>query len=186
MKYRYHIITPFSRWRNFPTLSKHLYPIRQLCWHPVFDADIPVQFGCRSWIEAHYSQPHPEGFFPGYWKTNWFLDHHEMDAEGRYLVLNDDDLYEEGFFDKIDAVEGELLICSMDRGGGKLMAHPDDMKCGYVGGEQLIVSGRLMKDERYEPHYEGDWGVISRLTAKTPPLFVPDAVVKFNCLPREL
>jgi hypothetical protein len=183
MRYAYHIITPFSRWQNFMTLARHLKPMG-VVWHPVFDSEISVYFG-DEWIKSMVCGKCPRGFFPGYWMTNWYLDHAPVCGIAiRYLILNDDDLYEEGFFEKVDAVDGELLICSMRRGEELLKGCAENFKQAFVGGEQLIVSGRLMREERYEGHYEADWGVISRLAEKEAPVYVPEAVVKFNCLPR--
>jgi len=190
-KYRYYVITPFSRWQHFPAVIRLLFE-QKVVWAPVFDADLPLSLTFPSWVEPHYCPPAPAGFFPGYWKTNWFFDHHVIEPEARYLVLNDDDWYEPGFFDKLDNRPGELLICSMNRGqhqppgsphpGGILDACPENLRVSYVGGEQLIVSGRLMHEHRYGPEYEADGHLIVKLSQAHPVEFVPEAQVYFNYL----
>jgi hypothetical protein len=180
MKHTYHVITPFSRWQHFAKLAT-LLQAAHVWWHPVFDYDVPPIFSA-DWLRPHFCPIAPNGFFPGYWKTNYCLDQLVWDDEARYLVLNDDDWYEEGFFNKLDEHPGELVICSMKRGESLLKACQENMRVAYVGGEQLVVSGRLLKDHRYNGHYEADGELILKLASLHAVEFAPEAEVWFNHL----
>jgi hypothetical protein len=130
--------------------------------------------------------------FVGSWKTNWFLDHVKFEPETRYCLLNDDDLYGAGFFDLLDDHHEDLIIVSMCRGdnhppgsphpGGVLIACPENMRPGYVGGEQIILAGALQKDYRLGHTYEGDWYMLAEILKHHHPRYAPEAYVLFNAL----
>lgn len=137
--------------------------------------------------------PMPAGYgFIGSWKTNWFLDHVTFDDETRYCLLNDDDFFAPGFFDRLDEHDEPFILCSMNRGdhhpkgsphpGGVLIACPENMRPGYVGGEQLIVAGKILKDYRLGVSYEGDWKLLEQLLKDHRPRYAPEAYVLFNAL----
>jgi hypothetical protein len=126
---------------------------------------------------------------------NWFLNHVEWNDHDRYIQLNDDDLYEPGFFERMDAVAGELLICTMKRGDASppkadtpaqpfhtLTACRENLNCGGVGGEQIMMSGRAYRNFRFGKGFSGDWDMIADVLANYQPNFVPEACVCFNAL----
>lgn len=193
MKYSYNILTPFSRFQNLCQMRDHIASIRVATWHLICEKkDIPFRMHIPEWMRVVECDPMPAGWFPASWKPNWFADHVELNPDARYLLLNDDDFYEPGFFQKIDEHDGEVVICSMKRGHNTppgstngpetLNARPQELHQAGIGGEQIIVSGRVLKEFRFGPPYDGDWTFISAVTAKYPPVFVPDAFVWFNYL----
>lgn len=128
-----------------------------------------------------------------------------LDAETQYMLLNDDDSVEEGFFDKIpDAYvvcvsmkrndtpfnhvvwdDWATKKCHWEDGMDVLIAHPDNMKVARVGGEQLIVKGKVLKNYRYgladsSADLPGDAQFIMRVLHEYTPAYVPDAYVLFN------
>ena len=184
MKYHYHVITPFSRFEHIVPLTHMLYHATQkrLTWHPIIDEDLKFDIASSDWIKPLRCAARVDGWFMGHYKENWFIEHSEIEDADRYLVLNDDDAYGTDFFSKIDAVEGDCLICSMRRNnkGDVLIAAPQNVVGGLIGGEQIIVSGGVLRQFRAGPSYGGDRDFIAAITAKYPPTFVPDAEVFWN------
>ena len=192
MKHTYRVITPFSRFENLAQFSRmlHKHPV---IWHPIFNDDLPFGIHNVSWIDPMYAPAATPGFNPGNWYINWFIIHARLLDDDRYLVLADDDFYEPRFFDKLDEHEGEVLICSMLRGqhqppGGvpygtsPLVAAPKNLKIGGVGMEQLVISGRLLKNFRIGPETVSDGAAIINLSKEHKFEFVPEANVWFNYL----
>lgn len=132
---------------------------------------------------------------------NRFIDD-GLDDETQYMILCDDDFVEEGFWDKIP--NEDVVVTSMKRNDTKvnhifwddfqkrighwiydydvLTAKPEEMKIGRVGGEQLILKGKILKHYRYGDNPEGDGEMIMRVLADHAPTYVPDAYVLFNYL----
>jgi hypothetical protein len=114
----------------------------------------------------------------------------------RYAILNDDDAYEPGFWDKVRSCKEEVLIPSMMRGvrtpagvsperahgTNTLVADPANMKVGHIGVEQLIVSGRILKNCRLPLTIAGDGEMICYIAATNPVTYIPDCYVWFNYL----
>lgn len=194
MKYRYHVYTPFSRKQNFTRLLNMLRPTG-VTWHLVCEfEEIPAAPLGTEWAKLMLCDHFPEGWFAGSYKKNWFLNHVEWDHEARYIMLNDDDLYEPGFFEKMDDQDGEFLICSMKRGDQcpsdsknpqachTLVADKANLFCGGVADEQVMLSGRLLRRYRFGREYAGDWSLIKDVLAQHAPAMVPGAFVWFNYL----
>lgn len=202
----YHILTPFSRFQNLVAFSKHLRSFKEvpLIWHPILDDDLPFtldgavvvnDFRIEEWIiRPVRTLAKVEGWYPVYTKQNHFADHYPLNEEElrhRFVLLNDDDFVRRDFFEKLDAVDGNVLITSMERGTPVmpkyqpfLKASPENVQYGSVGNEQLVVTGEVLKDPRwrFSPHYSGDWDYIEKVVAVHKPVFVPEAVVLFNWL----
>ena len=195
MKHTYHVLTALSRYENLAKLIRMLNP---LCvqWHVVTDADVPfrVKFD-QLWIK-HYIFDNSAVEFWARCNTalNWLLDHHPLNPEDRYCFLNDDDAYERDFFNKVDAHDGELVIASMERGHqtpsgvdpirahgcSKLVAAPENMRPGFVGVEQVIVSGRILSACRLPIATDGDGQMIEHMVKTYPAEYAPEASVLFN------
>ena len=112
-----------------------------------------------------------------------------LEPEEQYMILCDDDSVEEGFFNKIP--NADVVVTSMKRGQripsngcgyglGDLIASPDNMACGKVGGEQVIIKGKILKDFRYGLSPLGDWEMIEKVIKEYTPVYVPEANVLFN------
>ena len=202
----YHIVTPFQRWACFRPFIAMLEDAKrttpadtQLAWYPILDrfqyAGSPLEERAGSdWIHPMETEAMVPGWFMGHYKTNHFLGTYAeaLPPTDRILVLNDDDFYEPGFFQKIEKYTGDVVICSMKRGDlGKqksehptssLLAGPNSMYCGAVGGEQLIASARVMRNRRYDPDYCADFSMISQLAKAYEIQYAPEAFVWFNYL----
>ena len=178
---------------HLPLLIDMLAPM-EIIWHPVFDeGKVPEAKAEQNWIKPLWCPAMPEGYgFIGSWKTNWFLDHMDFEDSHRYLLLNDDDWYEPDFFNLLDEHGEGFIICSMKRGehqpegsphpGGVLIACPENMRKGYVGGEQIILTGAIAKNFHLGQGYEGDYEMLSKLLKQFKPRYAPEAYVLFNAL----
>jgi len=181
----YHVITPFSRMENYPVL-KAMLDAQRVEWHVVVDEGSAATFPCLRCPRA------PELWNPGGWIFNWFIRNEEIHDGDRYSYLSDDDFYEPGFFDKIDARAGEALVVSMNRGqhqtpnpgypADTLVGCPENIHHGKIGMEQIIVSGKVLRQHRHGRGADGDWDFISSVVHCHPPAFVPEAFVWFNYL----
>jgi hypothetical protein len=192
MNYNYRVITPFARFGNLLAFTRMLQG-NGVIWHPVFNDDLPFGIHNLHWIDPTYAPPPPKDFCAPHWYINWFIEHtliHDLD---RYLFLMDDDFYEPGFFGKLDAVGGSVLICSMQRGQHEppgsphhgltpLLAAKENLKICHVGAEQLIVSGSILRECRFGPGTTADGTLIESLALKHQITFVPHANVWFNYL----
>lgn len=196
MKYQYHVFTPLSRPQNFRLLADMLRP-SGVIWHVVHESQhVPrIHPDDTLWIRPVMCPDPDPGWFPGHWKFNWLLNQHRWELEHRYILLSDDDFFEPGFFEKMDAVDGDVLICSMKRGDRSppkpdtptqpttmLHASPGSMGCGGVGGQQIMMHGWCYRRYRLGPGFCGDWEMIYGVLQSYVPIFVPDAFVWFNYL----
>lgn len=190
MRFTYHVHTPLSRFGNVKVLLPML-ALTPVIWHVVVTAEEcrrVQELGLMSlpWVRVVVCDPLPprDEYFPGGWKSNWFLSHTDLDERARYLLLNDDDYWPHDFINKLDAVDGSFLVCSMNRGVRQcyLKACAANMRKNRVGGEQLIVSGHLQRQVRYGTGYTGDWDMTEQLLRLVSPKFVPQAEVLFNYL----
>ena len=191
----YHVLTPFSRTRNLIELGNVLKE-QGVQWHLLCvegEAKLP---DLGTWIHQYFFQPPPADFFIGHWLVNQFLDNVVVYDEDRYVVLTDDDSTEPGFFRKLDAYEEDILMVSMQRSNkpsgtdagcafGTLISAPENMKTCYVGFEQLVIKGRVLKEYRCGGVYHADGLLIEKIWAERMEKFrfVPDALVYFNRYP---
>lgn len=179
-KYAYHVFTPFCRFQNLLYMAKRLHGVG-VQWHVIFDADLPFTLQA-DWIHSMVCPTKEPGWFVGHWYQNYWVEHETIIDQDRYIMCSDDDDYEVGFFDLMDQKEGEVLICSMKRPGDILYADPGYMHCGMVGGEQIMMTGRVLRQFRWAHHYAGDWDFIINVITRYPPVFVPEARVWWNAL----
>lgn len=181
-RHTYHLHMPLSRMGNLPRLLATLEPLG-IQWHPIIEPHENPQLPAVDWIHPMVCDTCPPGYFPGHWKSNWFMDHYPMNDNDRFISVNDDDLYEPGFFIKVDAVEGDLVISSMKRWGHPtLIACKENLKLAGVGGEQIILGARIQRKFRFGPVYEGDWIMLEKILAEHQPAFAPDAFALWNYL----
>lgn len=192
----YHVITPFSRFSNLTRMIRMLEPMG-VVWHPILDEGLPfdIKFP-QPWILKGYCPP-KEPFWQ-FWSDclNRFVAAGDLNPDARYCLLNDDDFYEPDFFEKIDKHDGEVVICSMKRGDhtpaapgtdhahgtNTLEAKPESMNVGYVGAEQMIVSGRVFATCHWVEHMAADGINICEVIARNTVDWAPEAFVWFNYL----
>lgn len=161
-----------------------------IIWHPIYQHSVFPERLLPKWVEPCYCTPTPNGWHPANWKANYFLDHWNIEENDRYANLSDDDFYEPGFYRKISKHKGDVVVVSMRRGdvaiGGypkhTLVAKAENLKGAGIGGQQLIVSGRVIRGFRYGREYAGDWEFISKIISKHRVEFAPEAFVYFNYL----
>lgn len=191
----YHVLTPLYRIENARKLVKHL-AAHDVRWHVVTDACEPFDLKFKApWVTNYHCDTQGETFWARCnYSLNWLMDAMKWRDEDRYCFLNDDDAVEPDFFDKVDKAEGEVVAVSMLRGSAtptdaaperahgtnELVAAPENMKVGFVGVEQLIVSGRILQNCRLPIHICGDGQMIEYITATNPVTYLPEAKVWFN------
>ncbi len=193
---RNHVITPLNRFENYGKLCELLRP-QGIQWHIITDQGATKATPDEPWIHSYCMNNDGAPFWARCNKAiNWFLDHHALYMGDRYGILNDDDAYEEGFFEKLNEFPSECIAVSMKRGNktpkdaiaerahgtNTLVAAPENMKVGHVGVEQLLVSGRILTQCRLPIHICGDGQWIEYIAATQPIVYVPDVFVLFNYL----
>ncbi len=193
------VVTPFSRKENKDLL---LEVLENNCHWVVLQAENEEPISFPDWVTVkRYPITEKKGI------SNQLLNlfFKETEDDMQYMVLCDDDSVEEDFFDKIP---NEDIVCvSMKRndflskhyvfddwatkqshfeyGYDILYAHPDNMKPARVGGEQLIVKGKILKEVAYTlddstADVPGDFAFIRDVIEKYPVTYVADAFVLFN------
>lgn len=196
-----------NRFENLQKLKDLLAP-QKIVWHIVMDWDQPfrLHFHKEMWINTHVYDEFAfmESPYKKFWERcnasiNWLLDSISIRDDDYYCILNDDDAYEPGFFDKLRAIEHEghdVIIPSMMRGQhtpagvaperahgtDTLVADPSNMQIGRIGVEQCIVKGRILKNCRLPLRIAGDGEMITYIAATNKVHYLPSANVYFNYL----
>lgn len=190
------VITPFKRKENLPFLEKSL---KGKCDWIVLIDDPSLASIFPAWVKVRLF-PTPRGEFKSNSLLNEFLATTKLESERQYMILNDDDSIEDGFFDKIP--NDDVVIVSMKRsdyplphavfddwekkqahmehGEDILYAKPENMRIACVGGEQLICKGKVLKGFRYGMSLVGDGEMVLKVLQEHKPVFVYDAYVLFN------
>lgn len=189
------VYTPFQRKENIELMANVLKD--KAHWVVLID-DPELKPLFPDWVEVKlYDKPQGDS------KSNQLLNHFIRDglgSETQYMVLCDDDSVEEGFFDKIP--DEDVVCVSMKRGDQVtkhvswddyekqqghwieavdiLMADPLNMKVARVGGEQLILKGKVLRDYRYGLNAIGDGQMIEKIKEERVITYIPDAYVLFN------
>lgn len=168
------VITPFKRIENLPLLEKVLKG--KVNWIVLVDDD----FTFPDWITVKKFDKPPENVCKPNWIFNEFLSTYDWKnhLEDQYMILCDDDSVEEEFFDKIP--DKEVVCASMKRGYDTLLAASENMKIARVGGEQVIMKGKVLRNFRYGLSVVGDGQMIERVVQEYEVTYVPDAYVLFN------
>lgn len=206
------VVTPFQRKENIGLLTKIIEGHAN--WTVLID-DESLKDLFPKWVTVRlYDKPKAQA--PSNELFNNFIS--ELDIrdekvkETQYMILCDDDSVEEGFFEKIP--DEDIVCVSMKRGDrlvkhviwsdyknnmGRwengldiLVADRRNMHIGCVGGEQLIIKGKILKNFRYGLSNIGDGEMVERLMEEyggtdllnpiAKPLihYIPEAYVLFN------
>ena len=186
-----HVITPFFRVGNLEELVPYLEKERVI-WHPV--VDYPITFA-HDWIDPVMVEGEiPDDWHVGSYKTHYFLTHYPMTDDDYYCFMCDDDLYEDGFFDKIRSCTEDVIVVSMKRGQHvidstgiphgieTLVAAPQNMKRGWVSSQQYIVRGRVLKTVEIDRSGWADGILAEDLYARYPIRYEPNWYALFNYL----
>lgn len=171
------VVTPFSRLENLELMANHL---KGKCNWVVLIDDLNLMGKFPEWVRVIHSVFKKRPDFVSNFLFNNFIDL-GLKNETQYMILCDDDFTSEGFFDKIP--DEDVVVVSMDRGLDVLRARPEMMKIGRVGGEQVIVKGKILKNYRYGLSAVGDGEMIEKMVKNCEKFtYVPDAYVMFNWL----
>jgi hypothetical protein len=127
---------------------------------------------------------------------NDFLSNLDIAENDYYLDTADDDGYEPGVFDAIRKMDDPVIFISMKRGFrtppglliekqypcNTLIAHPDNVKIGSIGGEQIIMKGSVLKTIRFDKDNEAvcDGILAMELKEKYPIRYEPTLYALFN------
>lgn len=181
---KFAVVTPFSRFGNGDILIKHLEPFG-IIWHPVVrDKDLHKQGWAEEWIRP-LIYVDALTFDVCYAKLNDFIASGLIENDVYYSFLNDDDFYEPGFFDKIrERCSGQepVIVVSMKTGNNStLIADRKTMSEGFVGLEQLIIRGDILKGLRFaEDSHSADGKMAAQVAGGAK--YLPDVFVLFNYL----
>ena len=168
-----HIVTAFSRLHLKDTLIKHYVPMN-IIWHPVlFEEEATEVSWQESWIKPLVVPSHGKvhGIADvGYRKKNAFIQNYPIVDDDYYCIMDDDDGIEPGAFDKIRAMEDDVIIISLKRGyhvpkdavlerqygTTVLIAIPENVTVGRIGQSQYIVKGWVFRQMRFQEEHCAD------------------------------
>lgn len=197
----YNVVTSFKRLQNLAPLARSL-KTHDIIWHVVEDENPFHELVLHAaWMRYYRCPNHGGDSFWGrcHYALNWFMDRY-IEKDQYYSFLNDDDDYEPGYWKKVDEVArknnyvDEVMVTSMMRGDQTpegveaerahgtttLVASLENLRPGYVGLEQVIVKGSLLKKARLPMNVCGDGEMIEWLCHAYTPTLIPDAYVWFN------
>ena len=187
-----HLITLFSRHYLFTELLSRYLPMRVI-WHLLrFESEKPFpDISNHPWIIPM--------IIPDQYKinhmlpiNNYFILNGNIVDDDYYIFSPDDDMYEPGVMRKIRGLQDPVVVISMKRGHhvpsgcvphptDTLIACPENMRIGRIGGEQIFVKGKVFKAHRFrEDVYEADGYMALEYAANYPIRFEPDLYVLFN------
>lgn len=184
-----HVSTPLWRVENIPALIEYLEP-EQVTWHPI--CDYPINFG-KDWILPIVCVP-PDDWHPGAYKTKYLQEYVEIVDDDYWAFMNDDDLYETGFFNKIRQCTEDVIVVSMMRGNHPvdstgapydcftLLAAPQNMIVAGVGNQQFVIKGRVFRQMPIHNTGLADGMIGEWLKAHYPIRYEPSWYAYFNRL----
>lgn len=198
------VVTPFSRIENRDLLIRVL---EGKCDWVVLQAEDEPVIDFPSWVTVK-RYPVTNRTSISNRLFNEFISEEcgkRENLDRQYMILNDDDSVEEGFFEKIpdatvvcvsmkrnDTPAPHLVWdswkekkCHWEDGIDVLIAHEDSMRVACVAGEQLIVKGHVLRNFRYgledsTADVPGDAKMVMQILYEYTPVYVPDAYVLFN------
>lgn len=192
---KYHIVTPYKRFENLhPQIEMLKAQDANLAWDLLLDKHLPFHISVPGdWVRTFFFEPQQPFWQAWRHHLNAYIGIADIVANDRYLILNDDDAVEPGFFQKIDQHDGNLIICSMMRGhqtppSGPLRSHPTDtlmadpanMRVGRVGCEQMICTGELFRQLKFANDVCADGMAIVDMVSRHPADYAAEAFVWFN------
>ncbi len=161
-----HLIMPFMREENKEILLNAYRPMN-IILHPILFWNENISFD-EPWIFPvvipSEEETGPKGMEIQNIKRNWFIENCEIIDEDYYVAVDDDDMYEEGVFDKIKKMQEDIVIISMKRGQctpldvipdreyptNTLVAHPSNAVVGSISNQQSFVKGSIFKKYLYD------------------------------------
>ena len=192
------VVTPFSRKENISLMSELLKD--KANWIVLIDnPELKDLFPAWVTVKLYDKPEKKDDVCVSNILFNNFISE-GLEPETQYMILCDDDAVEKDFFTKIP--NEDVVLVSMARSDRAvnhvvwtdfknqmgywensvdvLRAEPNNLRIGAVGGEQLIVKGKILKDYRYGLSNVGDGEMILEIASKHPITYVPDTFVLFN------
>lgn len=187
---KYHILTPFNRDENMKLILANFHR-PGVVFHPLINR--PIEFPRESWIKPFFFTPDPGIKWVVYNAWNKFLNSGQVVDDEYYMFICDDDFLEPDFFKKIKDIKSDIIMVSMKRGdhglkagsNSTLIPHWRRMARSWVATEQLIIKGKIIKNERFIDQLTADGWLIGNLWRKLPHelfTFKTDAYIWFNYL----
>jgi len=156
-----HITMPFSRHENWQILIDAYRPMNVII-HPLLLAGENLPEMEADWIHPFIAFDQIK--FNQSALLNEFIKFALIQDDDYYVTANDDDMYEPGVYDAIGKRDDPVIVISMKRGyqtpkdapEGKdydpttLFAYPENMRTGFVGGEQIFMKGSVLKTVHFD------------------------------------
>jgi hypothetical protein len=201
----FNVITSVGRLQNITTIKRHIQSFG-VKWHVITDEDLEFSIQFKDeWISSYVCpNNHKEFWARCHGALNWFIETQKLEDDEFYCFMNDDDGYEQDFFKKVanvvqhvkteNSVDVDVIIVSMKRGNNipedvidirkhpthTLIAHPDNMRVGGVGLEQIIIRGKLLKNYSLPMDVCGDGMFIAKAARENLVAYAPNVHVLFN------
>lgn len=193
-----HLVIPFYRKENRDKLIEAYRPMGVIL-HPIMFEDEVVDFPYEPWIEpcviAMDSSECKAERIECY-KRNWWIGAGPIVDDDYYVCVDDDDMYEPNVFENIKKMDNDIVIISMKRGyqipkdaspdrmyhTTTLFAHPDNIKLGSISGQQVIVKGKIFKNQTFDENYQA-WDYLAASHYKETEkdiVYLPDLYALFN------
>ncbi|MBI2065972.1 hypothetical protein HYT60_00485 [Candidatus Woesebacteria bacterium] len=184
---------PFHRIENKEMIIKHLSQF-DVVFHPITNE--PTKFPRLGWIKPFtFASPPANIAWVYYYALNKFIEKAKIIDNDYYMFLSDDDFLEPGFFKKLKGIKSDFIVVSMNRGDNAPPGSeggPGLLICSWrvmgrrgMGGEQLIVKGKHLKNEKFLDIRIADKKFAGKLWNTNPHqnfTFVPNAYIWFNYL----
>lgn len=188
-----HIIMPFSRHEHWQKLLDAYRPMKVIL-HPLVYGNEKFPAPLEDWVRPSASGM--IGEFNQSTLLNDFIRLAPIVDDDYYVTANDDDMYERGVFDAIRKMDDPVVVISMKRGyqipkdapedkrydPTTLFAFPENMKTGFVGGEQIFMKGSVLKKVHFDEGLPGvaDGFVAEYLKKSFPIRYEKDLYALFN------
>ena len=188
-----HILCPFYRVHLLPTLIHYFEPMN-INWHPIVGHDLQVSFNWEWVYPLKTDECSPTD--QCYRKINDFIDTQQIIDDDYYGFLDDDSMYEPGFFDIIRQQTAKILFYSAYRGDSiprdGSEPHPAttlktrslyDIRVCHVGFGMCILKGEIFKQTRFKNTHKWDDGrYMEELKSRFPNeiKILPDLYLLFN------
>ena len=189
-----HLFMPFTRYELWSKLLDAYRPMNVILHPLTFTGTPPVEYS-EEWIQPFvYNKPKYGDF--GVPLHNAFIREFPIADDDYYVQMADDDMYESGVFDSIRKLDDPVVIISMKRGDcvppnalperayptNTLLAKPENMVVGKVGGEQVFMKGSILKLIQYDENYPAiaDGLMAEYLKTIYPIHYEPDLFALFN------